>query len=63
MIKKYTIIALTFTNVCLFCVGAAAWIGPSSLVYESRHKQKEKSGGRPRKDKTSVGEITRTMSS
>lgn len=42
---------------------AAAWLGPSSPVQERRRKEKEKSGARLRKDKTGLGEITRTMSS
>ncbi|KAM4580660.1 E3 ubiquitin-protein ligase CBL-C isoform 2-T2 [Odontesthes bonariensis] len=41
----------------------AAWIGPSSAVKERRHKEKEESGKRQRKDKANLGEMTRTMSS
>ncbi|XP_047217022.1 E3 ubiquitin-protein ligase CBL-C isoform X3 [Girardinichthys multiradiatus] len=42
---------------------AAAWIGPSSPVAERRRQETEKIRARLRKDKTSLGEITRTMSS
>uniref|UniRef100_A0A3Q2QD19 E3 ubiquitin-protein ligase CBL n=1 Tax=Fundulus heteroclitus TaxID=8078 RepID=A0A3Q2QD19_FUNHE len=42
---------------------AAAWIGASRPVKDQRRKETDKSRARPRKDKTGLGEITRTMSS
>ncbi|XP_008429475.1 E3 ubiquitin-protein ligase CBL-C isoform X2 [Poecilia reticulata] len=42
---------------------AAAWAGPSSPVQERRRKEMERGAARLRKDKSGLGEITRTMSS